>query len=124
MPFKKGDRVLYKGKDLGTIYHDEEPGWQTVAVELDSEPGWVIQKLKTDLTPVYYSQGQRVTEEPIDLRLKLATISRFTGDTMRVGFFNHSDKQVAVIRATPAELQEFAIRILQQVQYTIEDKNR
>lgn len=62
--------------------------------------------------------------QPVELNLKLAVVSRHTGETMRVGFWDRDDDEVAVIRATPAELQAFAIRILQQVQYVIEDREK
>lgn len=61
---------------------------------------------------------------PIQLNLKLATVNRDTDTSMSVDFWDRDDKQVAVINASPAQLQAFALRILQQVQYNLEDREK
>lgn len=41
--------------------------------------------------------------------------------TMDLTFFDKDDKQAAYIKSTPAKVQEFALRLLQQTTYAFED---
>jgi hypothetical protein len=60
----------------------------------------------------------------LDLNLKLATVNRDTDTSMSIDFWDRNDEQVAVINSSPAQLQAFALRILQQVQYNLEDREK
>ena len=124
-PFLKGDRVRTRDGRTGTVYQSADGYWQTVGIEFDDDKGCVVQKMKTHVFLIREpapAVSPTTAKRPLDLNLKLATVSRHTGETMRVGFWDRDDNEAAAIRATPAELQEFAIRILTQVQYVIEDR--
>lgn len=63
-------------------------------------------------------------KQAIQLNLKLATVNRDTDTSMSVDFWDRDDNLVAVINSSPAQLQAFALRILQQVQYNLEDREK
>jgi hypothetical protein len=126
-PFFKGDRVRTRDGRTATVYQDADEYWQTASIEFDSDKRFIIQKNKTDLLPLTEpipAVAKPAVAAPLDLNLKLTTVDRHTDTSMSVEFWDRDDNQVAVIRSTPAQLQAFALRILQQVQYNLEDREK
>jgi len=73
-----------------------------------------------DITGIKY--GGDVPEPAVEVRLSNVDIHASRDrTTMDLTFFNKDDKQAAYIKSTPASIQEFAIRLLNQTTYAFQD---
>jgi hypothetical protein len=133
-PYYEGDRVMDMNSGRkGAVYADYDMNWQTAGVEFDDEKGVVIHILKSDLLYLdVESRAPHIREEghgdvsivPWAVRLGGIDVHRLGDGSMQLNIHNRDDDKIAEVKASASDMQEFALRILQQTTYVLQDKEK
>lgn len=83
-------------------------------------PSYLMKLDMDQVTGIKY--GADVPEPAVEVRLSNVDIHASRDrTTMDLTFFDKDDKQAAYIKSTPASIQEFALRLLNQTTYAFQD---